>query len=164
MDKIKWLIILFLLFLLTSCSTTKRELSPGNFAGFNPSGYMVVSTRVELGGELDGLYVENGVTLTIRLAKGTESLEIYVVKFDKALKASSFWYKWGKLNFNELKVVLSAIPGVYGELSGNANSGYIESWLSGKWIYIFRGEKTAVKETIKAFKEYMKELKKSVES
>ncbi|OAA31801.1 hypothetical protein AT15_02945 [Kosmotoga arenicorallina S304] len=164
MNKFKWVIGLLFLLVLTSCSSTNRELSPGNFAGFAPDGYMVVSTRVELDGKLDDLVIENGVMLSIRLAKGTESVEIYIIKFDKTGNASSFWYSWGQLNFNDLKVALSAIPGLYGELNGNTGSGYIESWLSGKWIYVFRGEKDSVKKTVKTFKEYKKEMEKSIES
>ncbi|AKI96850.1 hypothetical protein [Kosmotoga pacifica] len=165
MNKVKLLFLIILVaMLLISCVGTKREFSPGNFAGFTLKGFMTVSSRVELGGEVDGLIVDKGVTLRIKLAKGTESLKIYVIKFESATKSTSFWYEWGRYNFGELKTILSAIPAVYGELSGEVTSGYVKAWFKGRWIFIFIGEKGTVKEAVKAFNEYRKELEKSIKS
>lgn len=159
--------ILFLILLIVfmgACSNTLRDLTPSNYVGFSIEDYMELSTEVVLDGALDGLLLTDSVLMHKRLAKGMDVVEIYVIHFEKASDATSFWYSWGRENFSTLKTALSAIPLVYGELKGEVFSEYIYAWFSGSWVYIFRGTEDSVKETVGRFKTFMEELKRSIES
>lgn len=153
-------------FLVSACNFSKNELVPGRYAGFKLSGYMDLATNIEIGGSIMGQPVE-GDTLSLKkeFAKGTDSYVLYVVKFEKLTHTTSFWYDFVGEVSSELRAVVSALPLIYGEFSGETARGYLQAWFSGKWLYIFEGEtKSEVKSIVKAFKDFEESLVRSVES
>lgn len=152
-----------ILVLITGCSGS-RDLSPGNYAGFTYSDYMVVSVEVKMNGaEIDNFPVNNASVLHSKFAKGTENLEMYIMKFEKSTEAMKFWYNWAGNTLGELKTFIGTLPYVYGKVSDANNDVYTETWYQGKWIFIFRGKKATVRSAIDSFKSFSKELEKSLE-
>ncbi|MFO7881712.1 MAG: hypothetical protein R6U52_04130 [Kosmotogaceae bacterium] len=155
--------VILILMVFSGCSGS-RDLSPGNYAGFTYSDYMVVSVEVKMDGvEIDDYLVNNASVLQSRFAKGTENLEIYIMKFEKSTGAMKFWYKWAGNTLGEFKTFIGTLPYVYGKVSDGDEDFYIETWYQGKWIYIFKGKKSTVKSAIDSFKSFSKELERSLE-
>lgn len=156
-------LVSLILIMASSCQTTERELSPGNFAGFSLPEFMDVSTKIELDGILEN-YSIKGVILNKTLAHGTDSLRIHIVKFDKTGQTNSFWYSWARERVSDLEAIFSALPWVYGEIKGEYDSNYFRAWFSGQWFYLFEGDKTTVESAVEVFKDYKKIVVKSIES
>jgi hypothetical protein len=158
-----FVIVLLIAVLLISGCSGSRKLSPGNFAGFTFNDYMVVSVKVEMDGAvIDEYTVKNASVLESRFAKGTETLEMFILKFEKSTEALKFWYKWAGNTLGEFKTFIGTLPYVYGRVS-DGDDIYTETWYEGKWIYIFRGKKQTVKSAIDSFKSFSKELERSLE-
>ncbi|MFW6119653.1 MAG: hypothetical protein ACOC80_01955 [Petrotogales bacterium] len=163
MKKVYIPIAILVILVLSGCSGS-RDLSPGNYAGFTYSDYMVVSVEVKMDGvEIDSYSVNNARVLHSQFAKGTETLEMYIMKFEKSNEALKFWYNWAGDTIGEFKTFIGTLPYIYGKISDGDDGLYIETWYQGKWIYIFRGKKETVKSAIESFKSFSKELEKSLE-
>jgi hypothetical protein len=158
--------VLIVILLFTSCSAGKEELVPGRYAGFKMGDYMDLTSSTAIGGSIMELSL-NGETLLLekRFAKGTEEFVIYVAKFSKASRTTSFWYGLIREVSNDFRSVVSALPLIYGEFQDEIRQGYMKAWFSGKWLYVFLGKtKSEVNSAVKTFKEFEKLLVKSVDS
>jgi len=158
--------VLIVMLLFVSCSAGKEELVPGRYAGFKLGDYMDLSSNTSIGGSIMDISLD-GETLLLekRFARGTEEFVIYVAKFSKASRTTSFWYGMIREVSNDFRSVVSALPLVYGEFQGEVRQGYMRAWFSGKWLYVFLGKtKSEVNSVVKAFKEFEKLLVKSVDS
>ncbi|MDD3459851.1 hypothetical protein [Mesotoga sp.] len=158
--------LLFLVILVSSCGSSRVDLVPGRFAGFTMSGYMDISTTTSVGGRLLGFTLnEDSLLLHKEFAKGTKELSIYIAKFETASGTTSLWYSLIREISNEFRALVSAIPWIYGEFSGKIDGGFVKTWFSGKWLYLFIGSsKEEVNSAVDAFREFEKSLVRSVES
>jgi len=159
-------IVVLITTLFSSCSASKSELVPGKFAGFALSDYMDISTSVSVGGMILGIELnEDTLLLHKEFAKGTKEFNVYVAKFENASRATGFWYDFVREVSNEIRSVISAIPWIYGEFSGEVGESFMKSWFSGRWLYVFLGDNSEeVDSAVRAFKEFEKSLVRSVES
>ncbi|MGC9321880.1 MAG: hypothetical protein ACP5FY_06540 [Kosmotogaceae bacterium] len=158
--------LVILIIFISSCGTSRSELVPGRFAGFTLSEYMDISTLTSVGGKVLDLSLDDtALLLQKEFAKGTRRFSVYVTKFENASQSTSFWYTLIGNVSSELRTVVSAIPWVYGKFSGEIDEGYIKTWFSGKWLYLFLGNtKEEVNSAVDAFKEFERSLVRSVES
>lgn len=158
--------LVILIIFISSCGTSRSELVPGRFAGFTLSEYMDISTLTSVGGKVLDLSLDDtALLLQKEFAKGTRRFTVYVTKFENASQSTGFWYTLIRDVSSELRAVVSAIPWVYGEFSGEIDEGYIKTWFSGKWLYLFLGNtKEEVNSAVDAFKEFERSLVRSVES
>ncbi|NLT46015.1 MAG: hypothetical protein GXX80_10980, partial [Thermotogaceae bacterium] len=127
---------------------------------------MDISTLTSVGGKVLDISVgDTALFLQKEFAKGTRKLSVYVAKFENVSQSTSFWYTLIRDVSSELRAFVSAIPWVYGEFSGEIDEGYIRTWFSGKWFYLFLGNtKEEVNSSVDAFKEFERSLVRSVES
>ncbi|MBN2253394.1 MAG: hypothetical protein JW701_06825 [Kosmotogaceae bacterium] len=158
--------LVILTIMISSCGSPRSELVPGRFAGFTLSEYMDISTSTSLGGKVLDLRLDDtALFLQKEFAKGTRSFSVCVAKFESVSQSTGFWYTLMRDISSELRAFVSAIPWVYGEFSGEIDEGYIKTWFSGKWFYLFLGStKEEVSSAVDAFKEFEQSLVRSVES